>query len=129
MNYADELRSLFEDHLYKNLNQYVDSKINASQRRFLLAKWVWEALSKVGKMKDSIIRSFKKCGLLVALVRTMKSTLTIWRNSKCHQPLCMVLDDDDEFEKQDEDKVKDENEERFEILFKKNLSFIISSQR
>ena len=67
MNYADELRSLFEDHLYKNLNQYVDSKINASQRRFLLAKWVWEALSKVGKMKDSIIRSFKKCGLLVAL--------------------------------------------------------------
>ena len=48
MNYADELRSLFEDHLYKNLNQYVDSKINASQRRFLLAKWVWEALPKVG---------------------------------------------------------------------------------
>ena len=129
MNYADELRSLFEDHLYKNLNQYVDSKINASQRRFLLAKWVWEALSKVGKMKDSIIRSFKKCGLLVALVRTMELTLTIWRNIKCHQPLCMVLDDDDEFEKEDEDKVKGENEEGFEILFKKNLSFIISSQR
>ena len=59
----------------------------------------------------------------------MKSTLRVWRNIKCHQPLCMVLDDDDEFEKEDEDKVKGENEEGFEILFKKNLSFIISSQR
>ena len=32
-----------------------------------MAKWVGEAWSKVGKMKDSIIRSFQKCGLSVAL--------------------------------------------------------------
>ena len=32
-----------------------------------MTKWVGEAWSKVGKMKDSIIRSFKKCGLSVAL--------------------------------------------------------------
>ena len=41
----------------------------------------------------------------------------------------MVLADDDKFEKKDEDKVKGENEEGFEILFKKNFSFVISSQR
>ena len=65
--FKDEVRSLFEDHLDKNLDQYVDGKINANQRRVLMTKWVGEAWSKVGKMKDSIIRSFKKCGLSVVL--------------------------------------------------------------
>ena len=32
-----------------------------------MTEWVGEAWSKVGKMKDFIIRSFKKCGLSVAL--------------------------------------------------------------
>ena len=36
-------RSLFEDNLNKNLDQYVDGKINASQRRVLMTKWVGEA--------------------------------------------------------------------------------------
>ena len=36
-------RSLFEDNLNKNLDQYVDGKINASQRRILMTKWVGEA--------------------------------------------------------------------------------------
>ena len=57
---------MFEDHLDKNLDQYVDGKINGSQWRVLMIKWVGEAWSKVRKMKDSIIRSFKKCGLSVA---------------------------------------------------------------
>ena len=65
--FKDEVRSLFEDHLDKILYQYVDGKINASQRRVLMTKSVGEAWSKVGKMKDSIIRSFKKCGLSVAI--------------------------------------------------------------
>ena len=65
--FKDEVRSLFEDHLDKNLGQYVDGKINASQRRVLMIKWVGEAWSKVGKMKNSTIRSFKKCDLSVAL--------------------------------------------------------------
>ena len=61
--FKDEVRSLFEDHLDKNLDQYVDDKINASQQRVLMTKWVGEAWYKVEKMKDSIICSFKKCGL------------------------------------------------------------------
>ena len=67
----------------------------ASQRRVLMTKWVGEAWSTVGKMKDSIIRSFKKCGLSVALDGS---------------------DDEGESEKEDEDKGNAENEEELEIL-------------
>ena len=63
----DEVCSLFEHYLDKNLNQNVDGKINASQQRVLMTKGVGKALSKVGKMEDSIIRSFMKRGLSVAL--------------------------------------------------------------
>ena len=66
-SFKDEVRSLFEDHLDKNLNQYLDDKINTCQRRVHMTKWVGETWSKVGKMKDSIIRFFEKCGLSVAL--------------------------------------------------------------
>ena len=51
----------------ENLDQYVDGKINASQWRVLMTKWVGEVWSKVGKIKDSVISSFKKCRLSVAL--------------------------------------------------------------
>ena len=65
--FKDEVRRLFENHLDSNLERYVEGKMSASERRVLMTKWVGEAWSKVGKMKDSIIRSFKKCGLSVAL--------------------------------------------------------------
>ena len=60
-----------------------------------MTKWVGEAWSKVGKMRNSIIRSFKKCGLSVALDGS---------------------DGEGESEKKDEDKGNAENEEEFEIL-------------
>ena len=83
--FEDEVHSLFEDDLDKNLNQYVaDGKINASQRKVLMTKWVGKAWSKVGKMKDFIICFFKKCGLSVALDGSEKSTLRVCRNIKCH---------------------------------------------
>ena len=75
--FKDEVHSLFEDHLDKNLDQYVDGKINASQRRVLMTKSVGEAWSKVGEMKDFIIRSFKKCGLSVALDGSEKDEVNI----------------------------------------------------
>ena len=34
--FKDEVHSLFEDHLDKNLDQYVDGKINGSQRRVVM---------------------------------------------------------------------------------------------
>ena len=41
--FKDEVRSLSEDHSDKNLDQYVDGKINASQQGVLMTKWVGEA--------------------------------------------------------------------------------------
>ena len=84
--FKDEVRSLFGDHLDKKFDQYVDGKINVRQRRVLRTKWVGDAWSKVGKMKDSIIRSFKKCGLSVALDGSENDevNMRICRNIKCH---------------------------------------------
>ena len=45
--FKHEVHSLFQDHLDKNLHQYIDGKINASQQRVLMTKWVGEAWSKV----------------------------------------------------------------------------------
>ena len=36
--FKNEVSYLFEDHLDKNLDQYVDGKINTSQRRVLMTK-------------------------------------------------------------------------------------------
>ena len=38
--FKDEVRSVFEDHLDKNLDQYVDGKINATQQRVFMTTWV-----------------------------------------------------------------------------------------
>ena len=115
--FKDEVPALFEDHLDKNFDQYVDGKINESQQRVLLTKWVGEARSKVGKMKDSIIRSFKKCGLSVALDGGENDEVNIEGLLEYQMPSAFVrdneyvLDDDDESQKEDEDKGKTENEE------------------
>ena len=68
---------LFEDQLDKNLDQYVDGKIYSSQWKVLMAKSVCEAWPKFGKMKDSIIHSFKKSGLSVALDRNENDKVNI----------------------------------------------------
>ena len=47
--FKDEVRSLFEDPLDKNLDQYLDGKINASQQGDLMKKWVGEAWPKVAR--------------------------------------------------------------------------------
>ena len=120
--FKDEVRSLLEDHVGKIFDQYVGGKINASQRRVLMTKWVGEAWSKVGKMKDSIICSFKKCGLSVALDGSENNEVNMEGFPEYQIPSAFVLaneyvlDDDEESEKEDEDKGNAENEEKFEIL-------------
>ena len=105
----DEVPSLFEDHMNINIDQYVDGKINASQPRFLMIKCVGEAWSKVRKMKDSMICSFKKCGLSVALDGNENDEVNIeglpeyQMLSAFVQDNEYVLDDDDESEKKDDD--------------------------
>ena len=129
--FKDKVHSLFEDHLDKYLDQYVDGKLNASQRRVPMTKWVGEAWSKVGKTKDSIIRSFKKCGLSVALDGSENDEVNIEGLPEYQMPSAFVqdneyvLDDDDESEKEDEDKGNAENEEEFEILIHSDLPIVI----
>ena len=112
--FIDEVPSLSEDHLDKNLDQYVDDTISASQPRVLMTKWVGGACSKVGKMKDSIIRYFKKCGLSVALDGCENDEVNIEDLPEYQMPPAFVqgheyvLDDEDEFEKEDEDKGNEE---------------------
>ena len=106
--------------LDKSLDQYTDGTINASQWRVLMAQWVGEAWSKVGKMKDSIIRSFKKCGLSVASDGSENDEVNTEDMPKYQIPSVFVqdnkcvLDADDESEKEDEDKGNAENEEEFD---------------
>ena len=128
--FKDEVHSLFEDHLDKNLDQYVDGKINANQRRVLMTKWVGEAWSKVGKMKDSKVLSFKKCGLSVALDGNENNEVNIEGLPEYQMPSAFVqdneyvLDGDDETEKEDEGKGNAENVEEFEILIHSELTIV-----
>ena len=109
----------------------LNGKINASQRRVLITKWVGEAWSKVGKMKDSIIRSFKTCGLSVALDGSQNDEVNIEGLPEYQMPSAFVqdneyvLDDDNESEKEGEDKGNAENEEEYEILIHSDLPIVI----
>ena len=87
-----------------------------------MKKWLDEAWSKVGKMKDSIICFFKKCDLSAALDGSENDKVNIESLSE-YQMLSAfvqgdeyVLDDDDESEKKDEGKGNAESEEEFSVL-------------
>ena len=86
-----------------------------------MKKSVGKAWSKVRKMRNSIIRSFKKCGLSVALDGSENDEVNseglpgYQMSSAFVQDNEYVLDDDDEPEKEDEDKGNAENEEEFEF--------------
>ena len=116
--FKDEVRRLFENHLDSNFERYVEGKISASERRVLMTKWVGEAWSKVGKMKDSIIRSFKKCGLSVALDGSEDDQVNIegipnYQTPKAFGdgPEFALLDDSDE-----DDSGEEDNNEDYEII-------------
>ena len=50
-----------------NLDSYVHGKFTASERRVLLSKWVGGAWEEVCAKPEMIIRSFRKCGISVAV--------------------------------------------------------------
>ena len=82
-------------------------------------------------MKDSIIRSFKKCGLSVALDGSENDEANIEGLPEYQMPSAFVqdnecvLDNDDKSEKEDEDKDNAENEEEFETLMHSDLPILI----
>ena len=58
---------MFEQHIDENLVNYTEGKITASHRRVLITKWVGTAWSDMSKKESMIKRSFKKCGITLAL--------------------------------------------------------------
>ena len=64
--FKDEVCRLLQDQLDKHLESYPEDKLSTSQRRILMTKWVGQEWKKISKIKESIIRSFKKCVLSVA---------------------------------------------------------------
>ena len=79
------VRRLFEDHLDEHLELHVEGKLSASQRRILMTKWVSQAWKKISGMKESIRRSFKICGLSVALdgSENVQLSMMTFRTMKC----------------------------------------------
>ena len=51
----------------ENLQLYTEGKLTASDRQVLLTKSVGKAWQEVNQSKDTIIRSFKKCGISLDL--------------------------------------------------------------
>ena len=56
-----------EAHMSENLQLYTEGKLSASDRQVLLTKSVGKAWQEVNQSKDTIIRSFKKCGISLDL--------------------------------------------------------------
>ena len=64
-NYVLEKQSKLQNSRYANSNT---AKYSASERRILITRWVGEAWELVSnELKESIIRSFRKCGITIAL--------------------------------------------------------------
>ena len=116
--FKDEVRHLFEDHLDKHLELYVEGKLSASQRRILMTKWIGQAWNKISGMKESNVRSFRKCGLLVALDGSENAQVSIDCIPKYEIPQRFV---EEEYKLMDSDEDGDEdaseNDENDDLTF------------
>ena len=54
-------------HLQENLSAYVRGQINTVERRVLITKWVANAWDNVASNVNMVIRSYRKCGIPVAI--------------------------------------------------------------
>ena len=61
------MEKLANEHMQHNLEAYVRGDINASKQRILFTKWVGEAWERQSAKKEMVARSFRKCGIAVAI--------------------------------------------------------------
>ena len=71
------VKQLADKHIHDNLDAYVQGTISAKERRVLFTKWVGEAWDHVCLQKESIIRSFRKCGISLPIDGSMDSEINI----------------------------------------------------
>ena len=64
--FKKKVESAALQHMQDNLDEYLNGKITAGERRILLTKWVGEAWEELAKNQEMIVRSFKKCGISIA---------------------------------------------------------------
>ena len=64
--FKEAIDAMANSHVQENLEDYVRGRITASER-ILFTKWVGKAWEEISAKKDMIIRSFKKCGISVAV--------------------------------------------------------------
>ena len=64
-------------HMQENVDDYIRGKFTASERRILFTKWVGQAWKEISAKKDVIVRSFKKCGISVAIDGSEDSAINI----------------------------------------------------
>ena len=65
--FKSAVERLANQHMQENLDANVKVDINASARRVLFTKWVGQAWEEVSADKEMIVRSFKKCGIALAI--------------------------------------------------------------
>lgn len=106
--FKSEVEKLANEHMQQNLEAYVRGDINASERSVLFTKWVGEAWERQSTKKEIVIRSFKKCGIAVAIDGSEDSEIHIEGIDD------YVIEDEEDKESTDEDPFADiENEDPF----------------
>lgn len=71
----DRIYNLAEQHYKKHLNEWTQNRYTPSQRQVLMTQWVGEAWTTLHlELQDTICRSFKKCGITVAIHGSEDST-------------------------------------------------------
>ena len=64
--FKKQIESAVLKHMQDNLDDYLNGKIAAGEKRILLTKWVGDAWEELAKKKEMIERSLKKCGISIA---------------------------------------------------------------
>ena len=64
-------------HMQANLTDYVQARMSVSVRRVLLTKWIANAWEETAAKRETVIRSFRKVGILVAVDGTKDEQINI----------------------------------------------------
>ena len=64
--FKEKVEAAAAQHMQANLDQYLNGKFTAGQRRVLLTKWVGDAWEMFSETKGIAVRAFKKCGISTA---------------------------------------------------------------
>ena len=64
-------------HMQDYLQSYVQGKFDASSRRILFTRWVGQAWEEVSADREMVKRSFRKCGIVVAVDGSEDSKINI----------------------------------------------------